>query len=114
MRANRITVLEGIGSLQNLSLLTVSCNLLTEIKDQNINILNNLQELGLFGNFLGDENNENENATIFFKLLNTLSFKFPHLHKLYLGGNHFSKIENWKAFIKINLPNLKLLDGNTI
>jgi Leucine-rich repeat (LRR) protein len=120
LRSNRITKIENLKNLSNLKLITLSCNLITNISNDDIGELENLEEIGLFGNFLGIENKdgileiEEKNKEILKTFLNSLSIKSPKIKKIYLGGNHFSKINNYKSLIIQDLANLEYLDGNKI
>ena len=113
-RTNRITEFENLNNLKKLNQLTVSCNLIKSMDDNKIEDLPNLRELGLFGNFLGDENNEEINFDLFHKFLITISNKMINLRIIYLGGNHFAKIKSMKSIIKNALPNLEFLDGTKL
>jgi Leucine-rich repeat (LRR) protein len=120
LRSNRITKIENLNNLKNMKLITLSCNLVTSISEEDVGYWENLEEMGLFGNFLGIENKdsiieiENKNKEILKTFLNCLSLKSPKLKKIYLGGNHFSKINDYKNLLKKELPNLEYLDGSKI
>jgi Leucine-rich repeat (LRR) protein len=120
LRSNRITKIENLNNLRNMKLITLSCNLVTSISEEDVGYWENLEEMGLFGNFLGIENKdsiieiENKNKEILKTFLNCLSLKSPKLKKIYLGGNHFSKINDYKNLLKKELPNLEYLDGSKI
>jgi protein phosphatase 1 regulatory subunit 7 len=111
LRCCRITKIENLSALTNLKLLTLSSNLITEINEEDIGQWDTLEDLGLFGNFLGNLNNYEENEKIFENILNLFAEKIPNLKNLYLSGNHFLKIKDWKLKVKIKLKSLKLLDG---
>jgi len=53
LRSNKIEKMENLNYNKNLVLITLSCNLITEIKEEDISLMENLEELGLFGNYLG-------------------------------------------------------------
>jgi hypothetical protein len=57
---------------------------------------------------------ENENSNILIKLLEMIKIKIPNLKKIYLGGNHFSRIKDFRIVVKKALPNLEYLDGSKI
>jgi protein phosphatase 1 regulatory subunit 7 len=51
LRSNRVTKWENLDNLKGLTFITLSTNLITEIR--NIGIYIELEELGLFGNYIG-------------------------------------------------------------
>lgn len=120
LRSNRITKIKEIKNLKNVKLITLSCNLITSISNDDLGEWESLEEIGLFGNFLGIENKdktfevEEKNEEILKTFLNSLSIKSPKIKKIYLGGNHFSKIDNYKTIMIKELPNLECLDGTKI
>ena len=134
LKSNKITKIENLNNLENLKLLTLSCNLINTISEEDLPVINNLEELGLFGNFLGVDyvqfnNNinfdisteedfylkiDNQNLTFLENILELLNTKFKNLKKLYLGGNNFSKLRNFRKIVRDKLDNIKFLDGQNI
>ncbi len=114
LRSNKITKLENISNLQKLKLLTVSCNLIKKISNDALSEIPTLKEFCIFGNFLGEDTLDSENGVNLKNFLQIIKNKFPSLVKLYLGGNNFSKISNFKEIILENLPDLRFLDGNPV
>jgi Leucine-rich repeat (LRR) protein len=115
MRTNRIKKWENLEELKNLKLLTLSCNLITDVPEIDyIPECNQLEELGLFGNFLGDEKDQDNNLTQYRLFLNNISTKFKILKKIFIGGNFFSRISNYKEMIKLSFPHLKQIDGEYV
>ena len=54
LRSNRIEEFENLKSLENLKFLTLSCNIIKELKTENIGNCYKMEELCLFGNYLGN------------------------------------------------------------
>ena len=114
LRSNRIREIEGLENKNNLQILTLSCNLLENIDDENFCDFPSLNEIGLFGNFLGDENNKEENYKQLDKVLDLLSRRASNLSSIYLGGNHFlhlDQAELRKRIKEYNFKSLNKLDG---
>lgn len=111
MRSNKITILKNFENLSKLKFITFSCNLLKSIEI--FPYLENLEELGLFGNFLGDELNLERNKQIFDYLIDEIGAKCPKIKILYIGGNHFIKLDESLTMpkIKSSLKNLIKLDS---
>lgn len=111
LRSNRITKLKNLNELTSLKIFTISCNLITCVDKNSIGKWSELEDLGLFGNFLGNELNEEENKKAFDELTTIISTNLPKLKSFYIGGNYFSKLEDFESLIKKRLPNLISLDG---
>ena len=127
LRGNKITRIENLNNLQNLKKLTLSCNLIANIEENDLPKIDELKELGLFGNYLGienkkyDKNINEENIKLLKQLSELLKIKFKSLKGLYIGGNFFTNLisnftnddnqdENYKNIIKKILPNI-IIDG---
>ena len=126
LRGNKITKIENLNNLQNLKKLTLSCNLIANIEENNLPKIDELTELGLFGNYLGIENKKcdkkinEENIKLLKRISEMIKIKFKNLVGLYIGGNFFTNLisncsndgqnENYKNIIKIILPNV-IIDG---
>ncbi len=52
LRSNRIVKFENLKNLINLQYLTLSCNLIKDISEDEIGEWDKLTELGLFGNYI--------------------------------------------------------------
>lgn len=89
LRSNRIKEFSGLENKQQLEILTLSCNLIKQIEEEKFYDFPSLKEIGLFGNFLGDEKNMEENARELDKVLELLVKKASNITSIYLGGNHF-------------------------
>ena len=127
LRGNKITKIEGINNLKNLIKLTLSCNSISKIEESDFPKIDSLLELGLFGNYLGIENNEcqksinDENIKKLNDFSKIIKNKFKNLSCLYIGGNFFTNLnasyldnnnenENYKSIIKSILPGI-MIDG---
>ena len=127
LRGNKITKIEGLNNLKNLIKLTLSCNLITKIEGSDFPRNDSLLELGLFGNYLGTENNKCEKNINDENIINLKNFseiiknKFKNLKCLYIGGNFFTNLnnlnidninenENYKSIIKSRIPGI-IIDG---
>ena len=124
LRGNKITKIENLNYLQKLNVLTLSCNLINNIEENDFPKIDELKELGLFGNYLGIENkkfdktiNEN-NIELLKKFSIIIKSKFKSLKGLYIGGNFFTNLinisndnnDNYKNIIKSILPTI-IIDG---
>ena len=124
LRGNKITKIENLNHLQKLNVLTLSCNLINNIEENDFPKIDELKELGLFGNYLGIENkkfdktiNEN-NIELLKKFSIIIKSKFKSLKGLYIGGNFFTNLinisndnnDNYKNIIKSILPTI-IIDG---
>jgi len=117
LRCNKVKEFIGLGNKPYLKTLSVSCNLLEKIEEENFYDFPCLQEIGLFGNFLGDEKNPEENLSQLDKLLDMLSRKAANLSSIYLGGNHFLHLNQTEVMRKISeykFKNLSKLDGQNL
>lgn len=112
LRSNRLKKIENIENLQKLKIFTVSCNLIEHV--DNLPNLKSIQEFCIFGNFLGCENDESKSLVDFETFINIIKINFPSLIKIYIGGNHFSKINNFKKLLVELLPNLRYIDGGPV
>lgn len=83
MRSNRVNSLIRFCSLENLSWLSLSSNSLTNIAD--LPSLPKLKYLGLFANFLGEENLE--------AIALNVKTKCPDLRNLFISGNEYRNID---------------------
>jgi Leucine-rich repeat (LRR) protein len=115
IRGNRLTTLEGIGGLKSLEYMTVSCNTINEVKLNELTDYPSLTEIGLFGNYLGDETDSQKNKLIFEELMSILSKKAPNLKVIYIGGNHFVGLSDYvKEYIVKSFKNITRIDGDNI
>lgn len=117
LRSNKIKEFQGLANKPNLETLSLSCNLLQKIDEENFFEFPSIKEIGLFGNFLGDEKNAEENSKQLDKVLDLLSRKAWNLFSLYLGGNHFLHLDLVEVKRKIKeckFKNLSKLDGQTL
>ena len=127
LKGNKITRIENLNNLQNLKKLTLSCNLIANIDENDLPKIDELTELGLFGNYLGienkkyDKNINEENIKLLKQLSELIKLKFKSLNGLYIGGNFFTNLisnctnddnqdENYKNIIKKIIPNI-IIDG---
>ena len=55
LRSNRIEIIENIDKLVSLKFITLSCNLIKSIAKISDTPMLKLEELGLFGNYLGNK-----------------------------------------------------------
>jgi Leucine-rich repeat (LRR) protein len=125
LRSNKIEKVENLEGCENLNFLTLSCNFINSAGIVNIREMKNLSELGLFGNYLGiyylfiffilgDQINDYLNHEMFLNFVNLLKSKIPNLKVMYLGGNYFSRVRNWKELMIEHLKNLKMIDGEIV
>lgn len=116
LRGNKIKKIQGLEHNKDLELLTLSSNLITKINKDDFpeDPFNNMKELGLFGNYLGDENNEEENLNQLKELASLLAEKFPNITALYIGGNHFCIINEVNTLLKKLIPTVTNIDGKNI
>ena len=117
LKGNQLISINGIFTKENnnkIKKLTVSCNLIKSINENMLNKNIFLEELGLFGNFLGDEKNIENNKAILIELCEILNKNFCNLKHIYIGGNHFSSIENLNDIIKNKIPKLITIDGKNL
>ena len=126
LRGNKITKIENLNNLQNLKKLTLSCNLIANIEENDLPKIDELTELGLFGNYLGIENKKydkkinEDNIKLLKQISEMIKLKFKNLVGVYIGGNFVTNLisncsndnqdENYKNIIKIILPNV-IIDG---
>ena len=61
--------------------------------------------------FKGDNSNEGENSEKLLKLLSLFDKNIPNLKRLYLAGNYFNKLPNYRSLVLSHLKNLACLDG---
>ena len=112
LKGNQLISIKGIFNNNNkIKKLTISCNLIKSINENELNKNNFLEEFGLFGNFLGDEKNIENNKKILIELCENINKNFCNLKHIYLGGNYFSSIDNLNDIIKNILNNLITIDG---
>lgn len=114
LRGNKIEKIEGLHFSNKIHTLTLSSNLIKSIKNEDLPKNDYLEELGLFGNYIGDNENVTNNEQILNNLCKILSQNFINLKSLYIGGNYISKINTFKLIIKNEIKSLKLLDGHNI
>jgi hypothetical protein len=114
LKSNQIKRIENLDSLINIKHLTLSCNLIDSISETDIPYFGLLEQFGLFGNYLGDQNDENLNISCLKNLLVIFFNKMPLLKAIYIGGNYFSNIPNFVDIVKDHLKSLQKLDGKTI
>lgn len=132
LRGNKISKIEGLKNLINLKCLTLSCNLINKIENDDFPIIESLNELGLFGNYLGIENKfldqkiNEENMNELKNFCFIIKSKCKNLKSLYIGGNFFtnlikngdktSEIENndYKEIIKSEISPGLLIDGQQL
>ena len=114
LRGNKIEKIEGLHFSNKIHTLTLSSNLIKSIKNEDLPKNDYLEELGLFGNFIGDNENEKINEEIFNEFCLLLSEKFPKLKSLYIGGNYIFKIKEFNLKIKNKIKTLKFIDGHNI
>ena len=114
-----------MNNLKNLTKITLSCNLITSIEENDFQQIDTLIELGLFGNYLGienktlDKNINDKNIELLKKFGVLIKNKFKNLKGLYIGGNFFTNLnifnddkenENYKSIIKSIIPEITI-DG---
>ena len=114
LRGNKIEKIEGLHFSNKIHTLTLSSNLIKSIKNEDLPKNDYLEELGLFGNFIGDNENEKINEEIFNEVCLLLSEKFHKLKSLYIGGNYIFKIKEFNLKIKNKIKTLKFIDGHNI
>ena len=94
--------------------ITFSSNQIKKLEIAKFPRTDSLQELGLFGNYLGDNANHDNNLKILNEIILTLQAKAPFLEKLYLSGNYFLNIKDYKALITNSILSLKFINGEII
>ena len=110
-----------MNNLKNLTKITLSCNLITNIEENDFHQIDTLIELWLFGNYLGIENKtlhkniNDKNIELLKKFGVLVKNKFKNLKGLYLWGNFFTtnddkENENYKSIIKSIIPEITI-DG---
>jgi hypothetical protein len=115
VRGNRLQVLEGIGNLTKVEYLTVSCNTIKSVRLDGLTDYPNLNEIGLFGNYLGDETDNQKNKVIFEELINALTTRAPNIKVIYIGGNHFVNLNDYvKTYIREKFKHIERIDGENI
>ena len=114
LRGNKIEKIEGLNFPHKIKTLTLSSNLIKLIEKDDLSKNDYLEELGLFGNFIGNNENEKINEEIFNEFCLLLSEKFPKLKSLYIGGNYIFKIKEFNLKIKNKIKTLKFIDGHNI
>lgn len=117
LRSNKIKEFEGLENKEKLEILSLSCNLLEKIEEKNFCEFPSLKEIGLFGNFLGNEQNMEENLKQLGIVLDLLSRKAGNVSSIYLGGNHFLHLDQAEIHRKIkefHFKNLSKLDGQNL
>lgn len=114
LRQNKLKIINGFQDLKNIELLTLSCNQIKVVEDQHIGEWIKLKELGLFGNFLGNAEDNCDNIIQFKYLLDVLKKKTPNLSNLYIGGNHFTNINKPNIIVKEFLPYISKIDGTLV
>jgi Leucine-rich repeat (LRR) protein len=115
IRGNRLQVLEGIKNLTQLEYITVSCNQITKILFDDLGEYSKLSEIGLFGNYLGDDSNLENNKKLFEELITILATKAPNLKVIYIGGNYFVHLGRYvNEYILGALKHISRIDGDII
>ena len=117
LRNNKVKEFKGLENKQNIEILSLSCNLLEKIEEENFFEFPKLKEIGLFGNFLGDEKNLEENSKQLDKVLDLLLRKAGNLSSIYIGGNHFLHLTQAEIRRKIKEYKFKILsklDGQNL
>ena len=115
LKGNQLISIKGIFNENNkIKKLTISCNLIKSINENELKKNKFLEEFGLFGNFLGDEKNIENNKKILIELCENINKNFCNLKHIYLGGNYFNSIDNLNDIIKKILTNLKTIDGKNL
>ena len=129
LRGNKINKIENLNNLKHLKKLTLSCNLINNIEENDLPILDELTELGLFGNYLGIENKKfdkdinAQNIEKLKKLSEIIKLKFKRLEGLFIGGNFFTNLisdlsndnkdGNYKIIINSIMPDI-VIDGQNL
>ena len=129
LRGNKINKIENLNNLNHLKKLTLSCNLINNIEENDLPILDELTELGLFGNYLGIENKKfdkdinAQNIEKLKKLSEIIKLKFKRLEGLFIGGNFFTNLindlsndckdGNYKIIINSIMPDI-VIDGQNL
>lgn len=113
LRANQIKTIENLDNNKSLKYLTLSCNLIDNINNDSFPELPSVEEFGIFGNYLGNKENQQENQNILQNFCLLLNLKMKKLNAIYLGGNHFSHIENWETLVRNYSPMIKIIDGKS-
>ena len=98
----------------NLKTITVSCNLIVNdtIKFSEINCKSCI-EIGLFGNYLGYENDDDKNEIFLKEFCTSLANSFTSIKKIFLGGNHFSNCSFFKPIV-LSVLKLEYLEGESV
>ena len=114
LRGNKIEVIENLDNNKNIKTLTLSSNLIKNINKDTFPKNDMLIELGLFGNFIGDNSKEDNNNTILIDTIKIIGEHCPSLQSIYIGGNYISQINTLKEIIQTYIKNIKTIDGHNI
>lgn len=117
LRNNRISDLSYLiifEKYNKIEKITLSSNQINKLESSKFPRTDSLQELGLFGNYLGDNANHDNNLKILNEIILTLQAKAPSLEKLYLSGNYFLNIKDYKTLITNSILSLKFINGEII
>jgi Leucine-rich repeat (LRR) protein len=116
IRGNRLTALGGIKGLVNLEYLTVSCNSIGKVEYSDLaDEYPKLTELGLFGNYLGDNDDLGASKKLFEELIDILSEKVKELKVIYIGGNYFTLLGEYvREYIVGKFKYITRIDGDNI
>ena len=114
LRGNKIEAIENLDFNKNIKTLTLSSNLIKSISKETFPQNDNLTELGLFGNFIGDDCNEDNNKKILNDTMIIIGENCPSIRCLYIGGNYISQISTLTDTIKSYMKNIVTIDGHNI
>lgn len=114
LRGNKIEVIENLQNNKNIKTLTLSSNLIKDINKDTFPKNDKLIELGLFGNFIGENSNEDNNNLILIDTIRLIGEHCPSLQSIYIGGNYISQNSTLKEIIKKYIKNIKTIDGHNI
>lgn len=114
LRGNQIEKIESLNDLKQLKLLTLSNNQIKSITKEDIPELPEINDLGLFGNYLGSDDNDVVNIKQLTDLCSWIGQSMPKLKNIYLGGNPLSSIENIDKLAREHIKTLEKYDGHNL